>query len=498
MLDVYARLSFAEGGDTINVDDQVEWCTEEVHERGGSVGEVFKDNSLSAWDPKVVRPDWNRLMTRLEAGESDGVMVLDLTRFSRKVMEGERLIDLAARGVLVWSLSGVYDLTTADGRRHFREAMVAAAGESDKISERVKRGHLRGARRGRRPGGLRGYGIPGMAPVPEGWEPGDPREWVPDEQVEAEREVIRECYRRLLAGETVSAVVQDLNERGLRTLKGYRWQRTTLVNTLRRPVVAGLRAHNGEIIGEQKDVTPIVSRQEWERLCAIFEARRRGRPAGRVHLLAGLVRCAGCGLPMVGMYRRALPPYPDGTKKYEYRCLRVVDRPDACGQCYIDGKIADEAVADATKARLADPQRAEQVAKRVARTSKKREKLNAEMQRLNEDADSLSQKTAKWGTERVDKAMTPILARIDEIKTELAELDDQNESGGTATGDVIAEWDRAAEQGDLDAMRSMVRRAFPRLALHPQKQARDHSVNRFDWDGKTLRAASSPRGGRGR
>ena len=92
VIDVYARLSRAVDGETIKVEDQIELCTEEILARGAVVGEVFRDNSLSAWKPSVVRPDWNRLMARLEAGASDGVMVYDLYRFSRKVIEGERLI----------------------------------------------------------------------------------------------------------------------------------------------------------------------------------------------------------------------------------------------------------------------------------------------------------------------------------------------------------------------------------------------------------------------
>src|SRR3954452_3483927 len=99
VVDVYARLSKAVDGETVKVDDQVELCTEKVLDRGGQVGEVFKDNSLSAWNPKVVRPQWEALMARLEAGLSDGVMVYDLTRFSRKILEGERLVELASNGV---------------------------------------------------------------------------------------------------------------------------------------------------------------------------------------------------------------------------------------------------------------------------------------------------------------------------------------------------------------------------------------------------------------
>lgn len=142
VIDVYARLSYAVNGETIKVDDQVEMCEETLARRGARRGEVFKDNSLSAWNPKVERPEWEALMRRLESGSSNGVIVYDLTRFSRKPREGERLVDLADRGLRVWALSGEYDLMTADGRKQFRDAMNAAAYESDKISERGEAGQV--------------------------------------------------------------------------------------------------------------------------------------------------------------------------------------------------------------------------------------------------------------------------------------------------------------------------------------------------------------------
>ncbi|MGH3566407.1 MAG: hypothetical protein ACRDRH_10295 [Pseudonocardia sp.] len=40
--------------------------------------------------------------------------------FSRKIMEGERLVDAAQNGVRVWALAGEYRLATADGRAAFR------------------------------------------------------------------------------------------------------------------------------------------------------------------------------------------------------------------------------------------------------------------------------------------------------------------------------------------------------------------------------------------
>jgi hypothetical protein len=114
VIDIYARISRALDGSTVKVDHQVEMGTETIEELGARVGEVFKDQSLSAWNPRVVRADWEKLMARLESGASDGVWVLDVTRFSRKPIEGERLIQAAVNGARVWSYSDEYD-----GRRAF-------------------------------------------------------------------------------------------------------------------------------------------------------------------------------------------------------------------------------------------------------------------------------------------------------------------------------------------------------------------------------------------
>lgn len=489
VVDIYARLSYAPNGETIQVDDQVELCAEKILQRGGQVGEVFKDNSLSAWKPNVVRPDWEALMTRLETGASDGVMVYDLTRFSRKIMEGERLVEQASTGVRVWALAGEYDLATADGRRHFRESMVAAAGESDKISERVKRGKLRRARKGRQHGGGRQYGLPGMLPAPPGWEPGDPRTPAPAELVAAERAVIRECYDRLFAGDSVSGLVRDLNARGeageraALPTSGGRWHRSAFGRSMCRPALAGLLAHRGVVIGEFASVDPIVSREEWERMCALFASRKVGRPPEPRHMLSGLMTCAVCGTGLTGMPRSGLPPYPDGSRKREYRCRRAKDARDpGCGRNHIDGLRADQIVAAAIEARLGDPRRAEHVAAQLAQVREQRTTIEAEISRWEQVADDLVTKTAQWGVARVDAAMTPILRNIEQLRGELIALDEPDTSTATVT-DAVTAWREAIERGDVPAQRALVRRAFPRLTVIMPRYYGDHSPQRFIWDG---------------
>jgi site-specific DNA recombinase len=499
VIDVYARLSYAANGETVKVDDQVEMGEEAIDRRGAEVGRAFRDNSLSAWRPGVVRPEWDELMARLESGESDGVWVYDLTRFSRKVAEGERLVELAARGIRVWAMAGEYDLTTADGRRAFREAMVAAAAESDKISERVKRGKLRRARKGRPTNAARSYAMPGYLPLGKDWEPGDPRVMVSPERLAAERAVVRECYARLLAGEPLSALVKDLNARAVPDPTGTqadgqaagraggRWTRGYLTRMLQRPALAGLLAHNGEIIGELAGADPVVSREEWERLCSVFAGRRRGRPAGQVsqrgyvHVLSGLITCGSCGHTLRGRPRgNPSPPYPDGAPRREYRCIRSADHA-GCGRNHIDARAAEQAVDEAMRTRLGDPRRAARMAEHLSRVDAERAKLAAEIATLEQAADELVTKTAAWGLERVDKAMTPILARLETLQAARAALQGP-EHADVAAADAVAAWDEARDRDDHPTMRSMIKRTFPRLTLTPSRRHNDHSPDRFDWN----------------
>ena len=156
-LDIYCRISQDYDGTLRSVESQEEDCRYAIAESGGwELGKVFRDHAKSAWKLKVARPEFEQMMARLESREADGVMVYDLTRFTRKPMEGERLLDMAAQGIVVASITTTYNLRTADGRKQFRDAMTAAAFESDKISDRTRRRMRKKAARGRSNATLRG------------------------------------------------------------------------------------------------------------------------------------------------------------------------------------------------------------------------------------------------------------------------------------------------------------------------------------------------------
>src|SRR5215472_4985612 len=73
--DSYARLSrVPETGELEKIETQ--WADNQVKiERlGGVLGEELSDG-LSAWKRRVRRKGWERLLARVESGESDGIVV---------------------------------------------------------------------------------------------------------------------------------------------------------------------------------------------------------------------------------------------------------------------------------------------------------------------------------------------------------------------------------------------------------------------------------------
>src|SRR6266566_9588736 len=170
-VDIYARVSRLKRDEKRepSTNGQIAVCRVRLACLGLPEGKVLVDLDRSAWNPNVKREAWDELMDRLESGLSGGVIIFDLERFSRQPKDGERMIDLAARGLLVLDSESEYDLTTPNGKKAFRDAMNAAAYYSDRLSSRVQRGLGLKARTGEVAHSTRPFGF-----ADGGHKPGDP------------------------------------------------------------------------------------------------------------------------------------------------------------------------------------------------------------------------------------------------------------------------------------------------------------------------------------
>lgn len=406
-LDLYARVSRKGDARRRSVSGQIAANRRRAEELGADVGETFVDDGKSAWNPRVKRPDWDRLMTRLESGTSDGVVIFDLARFSRRPIEGERLIEVAERGLIIADSEATYDLTTGTGRKAFRDALSAAAFYSDEISSRTKRGKREKAMAGE----------PNHTRRPFGFE----QDGLTIRKDEANE--LRDATTRFLSGESIESIVADWNARGILTSLGGQWNGRTFKHVLRRPRNAGVIEYKGaevaRIPGE-----PIVDPDDFERMQSLFASRRPGRPASEKYLCSGIALCGKCGNTLTGRPRRGLGP--DGQPKREYLCVKRQGR-GGCWGVVVDGGGLDGWARDFVIVRLSDRRTAPQIGAALARAravADRAAQVAEQVAQAEELAQQLSDRLGRGeiSLARYDAAVAPLDKRLAELRAEASTL----------------------------------------------------------------------------
>lgn len=408
-VDIYARVSRLKRDEKRepSTNGQIAVCHVRLADLGLPEGRVLVDLDRSAWNPNVKREAWDELIDRLESGLSGGVIIFDLERFSRQPKDGERMIDLAARGLLVLDSESEYDLTTPNGKKAFRDAMNAAAYYSDRLSTRVQRGLRLKAMAGNPNGSARRFGFE------------EDRMTVRQD----EADIIREMTSRVMAGEVLLTLVADLNARGIRSTQGNPWDTTSLKNLLIRPINCGRvtfqtipetgeRAVVGRLPG-----SPIVSEDDFEQVCGIFAARRRGRPARYLCAAVAVCGAPGCGFPLYGRARKELKPYADGSVRRHYWCVKSVG---GCGKTSIDQRALDKAASVLAIEILSDPRNTAAIETATAAIASEATRLDREIAEAKAVAEALADRLGRGEITltRYDVAVRPLDMRIAKLKAE--------------------------------------------------------------------------------
>ena len=183
------------------------------------------------------------------------------------------------------------------------EAMIEAMDEyySINLSQEVKRGMTEKARRG----GLQsnpsfGYKVKDHRLVPH----------------ETEADIIREIFRRWNAGEGLRDLAWWVNDQGITTHRGNKFENRTIEYILRNPVYIGKlrwnptgrtrrKFDNPNIILADADHEPLIDMETWETAQDRMDTQKALHPYhakpsyDRKDWLAGVVRCAACGATLV-------------------------------------------------------------------------------------------------------------------------------------------------------------------------------------------------------
>lgn len=290
--DIYCRLSRDATGEGLAVARQEQDCRRLCADRGWEVGVVHVDNDVSA-SGKVRRPGYEALLGRIRTGGTKAVVVWHPDRLHRHPRELEDFVALIEdTGCQVATVTaGDWDLATAEGRLVARITGAVARKEWEDKQRRALRKHAELRERGL-PGGPAGFGVDSRGRV-----------------VPAEARVVRRAAKRVLDGQGLAAVAAWLNTGAGPFPPSGKWDTTSLRRVLTAGRVAGLREHQGRIVGPAA-WEPIIDRVTWERLRDVLD---RGVSPARSYLLSGVLVCE-CGHPMVGSVRydrksRPVPSY---------------------------------------------------------------------------------------------------------------------------------------------------------------------------------------------
>lgn len=316
----YVRISQDRQGQALGVGRQRKDCEAFIRRQGWTLAEVYVDNDVSAFSGKV-RPGYERLIRDLKDGQVNAVVAWHPDRLHRSPRELEDFIDLIDRQhtTVATVTAGDYDLSTPEGRLMARIVGSVARKESEDKSRRLRRKHEELAESGRVSGGGR---------RPFGYE--SDRRTIR----ESEAALVREAAGRVLAGESLTSILNDWRDRSIPTVTGAHWSSTTMKRMLQSGRISGQREHGGRIVADA-EWPALITPAETEALRAILSDPSRDRSVRepRSYVLSGFVWCGRCGTRMTTR--------PTGQGVPRYVCAKA---RGGCGKCGIAAKGLEELV----------------------------------------------------------------------------------------------------------------------------------------------------------
>jgi hypothetical protein len=283
---------------------------------------------------------------------------------------------------------------------------------------------------------------------------------VPAEQVERERQAIRDATADHLAGTAFQQIANRWNSAGLLTAMGNTWTSLAVRDVLIRPMNAGLIEYEGAPVGRMPG-EPIVDEATFERIRAKVAARRRGRMPKESYIATGVLRCGVCGHALSGR-KTTIPSGRSQKRYYSYYCPKL---RHGCGQISISMRGADSEIEALVVERLSNPEHAAQVS---AYTTQRAQRLG-EVRELIADAEALSEALSeRLGRMEItlsafDRANKPLAERLAALVAERTSLE-SGELGPVSVAtpeEIQAEWDDA----DPVEQRTMLVRALGRWQL---------------------------------
>ena len=287
---VYTRKSSEEGleQEFNSLDAQRESCEAYIASQRSEgwvlVPDRYDDGGVSG--ATLERPALKRLLADIEAHRVDVVVVYKIDRLSRSLMDFSKLVEVFDRNQVTFvSVTQSFNTTTSMGRLTLNILLSFAQFEREVIGERIRDKIAASRRKGMWMGGF----------VPLGYDVKD-RKLVVNK---AEAKTVRTIFERFVKTGSVTMLVRQLREGGVRKKLGKLVDKSYLYTLFRNRVYIGEAVHKGTAYpGEHEAIIP---RALWDKVHAILRGNSRKRAANTraqtPALLKGLIfGPTGCAL----------------------------------------------------------------------------------------------------------------------------------------------------------------------------------------------------------
>jgi site-specific DNA recombinase len=304
----YSRVSKVgeRGDDLVSPDIQVRDMDAYAKREGIQVVDRITD--LDQTGRSFEKRSVKQIITRIEAGEVDGVLLWKWSRWGRNLLQSKIYIAAVEQvGGDVRAATEDFDPQTTMGKFTRDQMLLIAELQSNQISDGWKAVQARRIALGMPPGG---------AP-PIGYKKnGRGKPFVPDPETAP---IVRDMFADYLRGLGPMSIAKGLNDRGLTTPRGYAYNVGQVLRMLENPLYAGkLSVHDpecrcpandkgrrtcGRRIIVQGNHEPLVDDATWEAVRRERESRRQTLPVKTRHprwfLGGGLAVCGRCGSRLI-------------------------------------------------------------------------------------------------------------------------------------------------------------------------------------------------------
>ena len=346
---IYVRVSTERQGKGVSLDVQEGACRKVISEKGltGYPVHVWVEMETGSYDE---RPELEEIRQLIARGKVKAVAAYDTDRLARDSIQTVMFSRLCMEhGTQLIFGDGTTVETKFDEVIQFLKGFNADV-ERTRIRDRMMDAKEELARSGIYPVGM-GSGMYGYDPKPDG-----ERGLVINEQ---EAAVVRLIVTTRLEGKAVHGIALMLNEQGIPTKRGKKWDSRQVNAILRRKAYTGVyefgKARHVKISKNKRVSTPkpesewiiidkwfpkIIEPSQYEGVQALWNRPRAGsRKDQRVYPLSGVMECGMCGSSMGG----------HGQKRrwFYYRCSGRYDspkRPRFCGRGDIPALKTESAV----------------------------------------------------------------------------------------------------------------------------------------------------------